>query len=83
MYCNIYISQVIIIQKYFRSYIARKIYYRKYHMHQFQETINGIIEIGFHPPTPEIYLLRRGGYLYREALHNFERLNESYLNNEG
>ena len=79
MYCQIYISQVIIIQKHLRSYRDRKMYHLKYHMHQFKDSINGIVEIGLHPPEPTIDLLRSGGYLYREALNNFERLNENYL----
>ena len=78
MYCQIYISQIIIIQKYFRGYRDRKMYYLKYHLNQFRDTIDGIVEIGLRPPESEIDLLRRGGYLYREALHNF-RSNENHL----
>ena len=71
MYCQIYISQVIIIQKYYRSYKDRLRYHFLKHKYKYSHLLKDIIEISYMPPNKKICLLKDGGYHYREGLKSF------------
>lgn len=71
MYCQIYISQVIIIQKHYRSYKDRVLYNLMKHKYKMNDLLEDIIEISYMPPVKDIELLKDGGYNYREGLESF------------
>lgn len=71
MYCQIYILQIIIIQKNYRCYRERKnLHFIKYKK-KYKDVLKDIIEIGYIPPNKGIILLKKGGFRYREGLKSF------------
>ncbi len=76
MYCMIFISQVVIIQKYMRTYRMRKKYIRDLHRVKFEGCLKDIFEISLMPPIKGYPLLEKGGYNYREGLQRFQLLIE-------
>ena len=71
LYCDIYINQVIIIQKNYRMFKMRKRYLLLRSINKNRELVKDIREIGLMPPDREIGVLKRGGYIYREARNNY------------
>ena len=79
MYCQIYISQVIVIQKNYRSYKDRVLYNLMKHKYKMNDLLEDIIEISYMPPVKEIELLKDGGYNYREGLESFNECKNRLL----
>ena len=75
LYYQIYLSQVIIIQKNYRMFVNKSRYHRIKHMKQFQEILKDIIEISYMPPIRDnLKILESGGYHYREGSIHFNKL---------
>ena len=81
MFCQIYISQVIVVQKYYRSYRERCIFNLLNHKNKYSNLLKDIIEISYMPPMKEIYLLKDGGYNYREGLKSFNECRNKLSSN--
>ena len=71
LYCKIYIDQVVIIQKFYRMFKVRKKYLQKKSVIKNKELMKDICRYGLLPPNKEIGVLVKGGYIYREALNDF------------
>ena len=80
MYMKIYLMQVVIIQKNYRMFKDRSKYLLLRSIHKNKDLIRDIKQLGFMPPMKEISLLRRGGYIYRESLRDYEKMMLIYKN---
>lgn len=85
MYYQIYLHQVIIIQKNYRMFMGKNQYYRSAHIGKYGDVLRDIVEISYMPPIRDhLPILDKGGYHYREGNINFDKLkNEIKYNGEG
>ena len=75
MYYQIYLYQVLIVQKNVRMYLEKKRYYRLQHMNKNRDVLRDIIEVSYLPPIRDnLKILEKGGYNYRESCKSFNRL---------
>lgn len=81
MYCQIYILQIIIIQKNYRCYKERKNYHFIKYNNKYKDVLKDIIEMSYIPPNKDIILLNKGGFRYREGLKSFNASYYKLMNN--
>lgn len=80
MYIKIYLTQVVIIQKNYRMFKDRNKYLLLRSIHKNKDLIRDIKHLGYMPPMKDISLLRKGGYIYRESLRDYEKMMLIYKN---
>ena len=75
LYYQIYLSQVIIIQKNYRMFVGKNRYHRIIHVKKNEDVLRDIVEVSYMPPVRgHLKVLERGGYHYREGSNHFNQL---------
>ena len=81
MYYQIYLYQVLIIQKNYRMFMGKNRYHRFLHVKKYEDVLWDIIEISYMPPVrDDLKILEGGGYHYREALKDFNLVKQLNTN---
>jgi hypothetical protein len=75
MYYQIYLYQVIIIQKNYRMFVDKNRYHRLLHVDKYEDILKDIVEVSYNPPIrSHLKILEGGGYHYREGCRSFNNL---------
>ena len=77
---EIFIKNVISIQRWYKDVLFRRRLYRHCHHKKYRECVRDIKEYGSCPPIVGIPLFRQGGSMYRESLRDFTYLKTKVIN---
>ena len=76
-----FLENVLLLQRWYKRRLFRNSLNYRIHEKKYLKCMRDIFEYGMTPPIITIPLLRRGGHLYRESLHEFE-CNRLHLKNK-